>query len=41
MTKQKKFLTCDGNQAVSVSPYMFQWDCCDLPHRGHLQWQNM
>ena len=39
MTKQKKFLTCDGNQAAAHISYMFSEVA--TPSLRHLQWQNM
>ena len=32
MTKQKKFITCDGNQAAAHISYMFSEVSCHLPH---------
>ena len=32
MTKQKKFITCDGNQAAAHISYMFSACGCDLSH---------
>ena len=33
MTKQKKFLTCDGNQAAAHISYMFSEVAAYLPHQ--------
>ena len=40
MTKQKKFITCDGNQAAAHISYMFSEVAAILSPR-HLQWLNM
>ena len=39
MTKQKKFITCDGNQAAAHISYMFSEVAAIYPHL--LQWLNM
>ena len=39
MTKQKKFLTCDGNQAAAHISYMKLLRF--TPSLRHLRWQNM
>ena len=41
MTKQKKFLTCDGNQAAAHISYMFSEVVQFTHHSIHLRWQNM
>ena len=41
MTKQKKFLTCDGNQAAAHISYMFVKLLRFTPSLRHLQWLNM
>ena len=41
MTKQKKFLTCDGNQAAAHISYMFSEEPRFTPSLRRLQWLNM
>lgn len=41
MTKQKKFLTCDGNQAAAHISYMFSEVTRFTPSLRRLQWLNM
>ena len=43
MTKQKKFITCDGNQAAAHISYMFSEVAAIYPITSSdlLQWLNM
>ena len=41
MTKQKKFITCDGNQAAAHISYMFSEVAAIYLSPRHLQWLNM
>ena len=40
MTKQKKFITCDGNQAAAHISYMFSEVAAITPSLPLLQWLN-
>ena len=40
MTKQKKFITCDGNQAAAHISYMFSEVAAIYPSLRRLLWLN-
>ena len=40
MTKQKKFITCDGNQAAAHISYMFSEELPSTPSPPLLRWLN-